>query len=306
VPSGESGTPTCRVVGQLKGEHFVSILSKIFIVLLVVLCIATAVATVIIQKDAVTVRPQLQEISARLEQVSTADNQALTELNNKLKERQDVSDRLNKDISDQKEAVRTRETRIAELTRMLDDANKALVNAKLDLTTWTALATRAQTERAAAEASASENRTKLEEITKLYAATNQRLAEVSTDRDFLLRQVGTLKEQIALLNEQAKLQTAGAMTPARTVSGESSLRPVATGPTIKGKILKVEQGMATIDVGANDGVQENMEFTVYRGKDYLGDLIITRVHAAMAVGRLARIQNSIQEQDRVSNNLASN
>lgn len=282
-----------------------SILSKIFIVLLVVLSIATAVATVIIQRDTLSVRPQVAELSLRLDQVDAAKTDVERELTAKNKELEARFQDREKTIRDLSEAIKTRDGKVDDLTRSLADANKALESAKLDLTNWTTIATRAQSERAAAEAKAADYKTKLEDMTKTYTATNQRLAEVNAQRDFLLQQVRTLKEQIVLLNEQLNMRAAGVTAPTRTVSGDSSFSRT-TGPTIKGKILKVDQGMATIDVGANDGVQQDMEFTVYRGSSYVGDLVITQVHAKMAVGRLARVQNAVQEQDVVSNNLASN
>jgi hypothetical protein len=47
-------------------------------------------------------------------------------------------------------------------------------------------------------------------------------------------------------------------------------------------------------------VVENMKFVVYRGSDYLADLVITKVDENTAVGRLEYKQSDVRRDDNVT------
>lgn len=283
-----------------------SILSKMFIVMLVVLSIATSVATIIIQRDVLQPKVQLAEVNRRHQEMQLTSDAKLAEMD---RQRQSWVDRHQvaaATVRERDETIKKHETRIHDLTVRLTQASKELADAKLDLATWTSMATRTQNELRAAETKADGFKTKLETATQNYNQSNQKLAEVSAQRDFLLQQVKMLREQIVVLQERLNTQPA-ARAAADGLGGET-VRPVLSGPTIKGKVLRVAENMsmATIDVGTNDGVLSDMTFDVYRGDKFLAELVITDVHARMAVGRLQKVQNRIQEEDRVSNNLRAN
>lgn len=283
-----------------------SILSKIFTVVLVVLSIAVAVSTIIIQRDVLEPKAKLLHVTQQLQEVELAKTTVETEMTRE----RDVVVRRNQDlireVGDRDEQIKRKETEVGGLTAQLAEVQKQLAGAQLDLATWTGIATRTDGERKAAEAKAEKFKTDFQDSIRKYTHSEQKLAEAAAQRDFLLQQVAMLKEQIAVLQERLNNQAAS-LTTANAASGDV-IRPIAAGPTIKGKVLKVADNMtmATIDVGANDGVQPDMQFDVYNQGKFLAELIITDVHAKMAVGRLQKVQNPVQEGYRVSNNLAAN
>jgi hypothetical protein len=126
----------------------------------------------------------------------------------------------------------------------------------------------------------------------------------------LLQENKVLREKIAMLEKQqlnapavnasAIGAEAGAM--AGTVAASST-------PPIKGVVKAVADNMslATIDVGANDGVTEGMEFTVFRrGGTFVATMVITRVDAKTAVGRLEKVQGRVQIDDKAWTVLSAN
>ena len=75
-------------------------------------------------------------------------------------------------------------------------------------------------------------------------------------------------------------------------------------PTVdlSGVIREVDNGtnVAEISLGSSDQVVENMTFMVYRGNDYLADLVITKVDENTAVGRLEVKQSDVRRDDNVT------
>ena len=83
--------------------------------------------------------------------------------------------------------------------------------------------------------------------------------------------------------------------------GESA---VPVGPVVKspiyGKIKKIRDDLAAISVGSADGVKDGMEFTVYRGSQYLGKLKVTKVRTNESAGTLGHVEGTIQPGDDVA------
>lgn len=75
-------------------------------------------------------------------------------------------------------------------------------------------------------------------------------------------------------------------------------------PDLLGQVIAVapEGGLAIISLGAEDGVKRGYRLTVSRGRDYVGELEITRVEAKQAAGRInqAFAKGKIQRGDRVT------
>jgi hypothetical protein len=95
---------------------------------------------------------------------------------------------------------------------------------------------------------------------------------------------------------------AGARTPAAGAppTGVTPVTPQVAGP-ISGEVTQVEQGYVSINVGDTSGVAPGMEFMVYRGQTYLGDLKIDMVRPKEAGGKLTLVKAGLQVQrgDRV-------
>lgn len=81
-------------------------------------------------------------------------------------------------------------------------------------------------------------------------------------------------------------------------------KPAATvAPALQGQVLVVnkEYSFAVISLGNKDGAKLNQVFSVYRGKTYLGDVKVEKVHDSMsAAGFLsASLKSKIRENDKV-------
>ncbi|WP_432799491.1 hypothetical protein [Poriferisphaera sp. WC338] len=143
--------------------------------------------------------------------------------------------------------------------------------------------------------------------TKLVQAID-RINELETEREGLIRSLQHNKENaVALAEELEKIETAIASLPQDMQqqvynTGEGTVK-VKPSHQIVGQIDLVkaygEVTMVQINVGKNDGVAENMEFMVHRGSEYVGTLIVTKVDARDAAGQLTLVNGAIQAGDTV-------
>ncbi|MBN2376771.1 MAG: hypothetical protein JXD22_10235 [Sedimentisphaerales bacterium] len=69
---------------------------------------------------------------------------------------------------------------------------------------------------------------------------------------------------------------------------------------IRGEIKDIRDDRASISIGSSSGVRENMEFNVIRGREFLGNLLVTHVQASEAAGTLIRQKGAIVKGDKVS------
>jgi len=69
---------------------------------------------------------------------------------------------------------------------------------------------------------------------------------------------------------------------------------------IRGEIKDIRDDRASISIGSSSGVRENMEFNVIRGREFLGNLLVTHVEASQAAGTLIRQKGAIVKGDKVS------
>ena len=107
-----------------------------------------------------------------------------------------------------------------------------------------------------------------------------------------------------LLESQAKLKTA-LETLAGYVEDPGEVLPGTIDPptVIRGSVTKIDQiteglTFVQVNVGKRDLVKEGMEFTVYRGDEFVGKIQIASVDTAEAVGQLT-LGGGVQEGDAV-------
>lgn len=79
---------------------------------------------------------------------------------------------------------------------------------------------------------------------------------------------------------------------------------VAATQTISGAITAVGQAsngttLVQVNVGEKDQVAQGMEFTISRGADYVGTMVVTSVNADVATGRLTNIRGAVTRGDAV-------
>lgn len=137
---------------------------------------------------------------------------------------------------------------------------------------------------------------------------NERVNEQTAQVLVLEQHVRQLEQQIHILEEenrqfsQYQRRAAAGDLDALADAGRGAARPltpVAVSP-IRGKIVDVSGGLATVSVGAADGVVEGMVFVIYRGLDYIGDLKITHVEPSQCAGRVTRSSGTPKTGDRVA------
>lgn len=80
--------------------------------------------------------------------------------------------------------------------------------------------------------------------------------------------------------------------------------PVTSPVVIRGSVTKIVQPtegitFVEVNVGTRDLVKEGMEFTVYRGDEFVGKIKIASVDTAAAVGQLTLSEAAVQEGDDV-------
>ncbi len=275
-----------------------SILSKIFIVLLCVLTIGLSVSVIVaqrnylrykngyidLQKSKEATEAGVQVLLAQMERDRGNFEKEIQSLRSTLKSEQALAQRLQSEVTQLN-------VRILGLEKERDEAQLKATNA-------TARADRA-------EQASNELRTQIGEVVKgrtdirdKYSKLSEQHSKVLAEKEYLLRQIKLLRERVDQLQQQ--LQQVGMQQT--SAGGESGVDPV--GPPIKGKIVSVSDDMAAINVGKADGVAEGMRFTVFRGANYLAELVVTRVEADKSVGRLELRKQTVQLNDDAWNKLS--
>lgn len=138
-----------------------------------------------------------------------------------------------------------------------------------------------------------------------------RIKELTVNVEMARAQVRALQQQIAGMDG---MKSGGGLTAARQIPGGADIveggLPSAAAPAmsaavapIRGEIKDIKSGLASISVGSADGVAHGMTFLVYRkapkgGKpQYLGSIKITRVDANEAAGEVEQSAGDIKSGD---------
>jgi len=140
------------------------------------------------------------------------------------------------------------------------------------------------------------------ELEKRNLDLNERVNEQTAQLMVFNQQQRQLEQQIHMLRSQRQAGApAGTLTPPGVAGADAvtAVSPVAVSP-IRGRITDVSGSLATISVGAADGVVEEMVFVIYRGLDYIGDLKINVVEPNQSAGRLTRSAGAPRVGDEVA------
>ena len=134
---------------------------------------------------------------------------------------------------------------------------------------------------------------------------NSRVLELTTNVTILQDQNRNVQEKLYACEQQVARAEGGkayAATPAEEAGlpGATAVAPTVTGE-IRGAIIELDGVYATINVGESMGVVPGMTFMVYReGGTYLGDLVVERVTPGQAGGRLTTLAEAgVREGDAV-------
>jgi len=105
------------------------------------------------------------------------------------------------------------------------------------------------------------------------------------------------------MNKELQRSAAVGARAAPAAEAPGGVVPVSqqvVGP-ISGEVTQVEGGYVSINVGASSGVVAGMEFMIYRGQTYIGDLKVETVRPKEAGGKLTLVRagQQVQRGDRV-------
>jgi predicted nucleic acid-binding Zn-ribbon protein len=132
------------------------------------------------------------------------------------------------------------------------------------------------------------------------AELNRQITELTNDRDAAQKQIETLQESIAGLNEE--LASAKTINPSSqgnpAASPElSSLIGTPTSVLVNGSVENVAiyngRTYVSTSLGAKDGVVVGTRLTIYRNRTYIGDLVVQRVDATESMG-VVTLQNTAE------------
>ncbi|MBK9119691.1 MAG: hypothetical protein IPM18_08835 [Phycisphaerales bacterium] len=145
----------------------------------------------------------------------------------------------------------------------------------------------------------SQNRTLLEQNIDLQTR-NQRLSgrnlELAGQLTVAVDENRNLQEKNFALSralQEAQDQLASGRRPTRadeTPVGVVAASPLVAGP-IRGEIIKIDGRLVSINIGESSGVVSGMEFLVYRGQTYIGDIRIDTVWPKQA-GAQVTLENT--------------
>ncbi len=117
-----------------------------------------------------------------------------------------------------------------------------------------------------------------------------RIAVVLEEKRHYEQQINILKEENAKLSQAIRRPSLGLALEApsgEALSGVEALTPVSAS-AIRGHVLEISGDLVTVSVGGADGVKKGMVFVIHRDDAYVGDLRISLVEPNESAGRLGR------------------
>lgn len=147
--------------------------------------------------------------------------------------------------------------------------------------------------------------------TKLIESAD-RIAELEGQLESLTRQVRRFSERmVSVQSRSQQLENVIAQLPENVrrqlpgVGQEGGATRAAASPEqpISGQVTQVQQAggetLVQVNVGRNDAVQENMQFMVHRGDQFIGNLLVESVDSNAAIGRMTLSQGQVQAGDQI-------
>jgi len=249
-----------------------------------------------------------------------ADNDSLSkkveglteQVNEKIEQKKKLEDRLNGEIASLK-------VEISELQTKLDNAEREKAVLLQKVNSWTSI-TKDFYQTTDKQGQLLKNT--LEELNKVQAEQIRQRKELNETTAALVEKMAIIEtleaENKRVLEEKTELQNrldeflqpvgkiaaeAVPVTPRGEVARPAA--PEARDIALQGLVTAVDlkNSIASISIGAADGVKEGMRFHVTRGDEFLCDILIIDVDAEEAVGVLELIQQQPKVGDNVSTNL---
>lgn len=136
-----------------------------------------------------------------------------------------------------------------------------------------------------------QDRKELNEITASLYEKIVQMQALEADRRRLLEAKLSLEEQINRLSgPDAEAVSFELVTPQRGLARPAA--PVPGRVALQGLITEVSKSLVSISLGSEDGVKKNMVLQVYRGNEFICNLVVTNVDTSKSAGVLELVQQN--------------
>jgi uncharacterized coiled-coil protein SlyX len=294
----------------------VSVLTKVFVVLLALVSIALSMLVVSAfarQEDwrASATDWRTTAAAAQAKERAISQNAALEQARAQDRHQKDVGQ-----IADLQAKNADQERTLAELDRAKAEAENRLI---VEQSTASALAEQNKVfladvtrEREFSSKLARRN----SELERQSIDLNDRVKELTANISMAQSQVRALQQQLTAISGRGageagtvaaapqQIPGAGNVVEANLPSVQPSAAPEATAP-IRGEVTSVRGSLAEISVGQADGVAAGMKFLIYRPgqkgakPQYLGTLRVTKVEPKQSAGQIEQSEGDIKVGDTV-------
>lgn len=289
-----------------------STLTKILIVLLTISSIFLCGIVVTYVANAENYRQKYNRLVDDRDSLKEKVEQLTKQLNEEIAEKQRVEDTLNAQIAQL-------QVRMNELQVELDNAERDKAELLHRVEGWTGVVRDFQKTNEQQRQLLQETLNELKQIRAERIKERKELNETTATLVEKMAIIEDLEAQMKRLQEEkAELQSRleqllrpleQVVAPVTPVTPEKTkVRPVepvvAKGP-LQGKITGVDlkNSIASISIGAADGVKEGMKFYATRGDEFICEILIIDVDTEQAVGVLERVQYQPKVGDNVSTSL---
>ena len=268
-----------------------NVLTKLFVVTLVVLALLeTAAFVVFVQRVNYTQQANLR-LEKQMNEANAEADKARNEFSSLNLTISGLRGEINTKITAERTAAAAAAQRVADKDNQIAELNKQIGTLQLDMANLTnqsqLLATvldAKDKQLTVVRAQADDTAKKYDEVARALQDREARLAVAEREWRAAKEQVAALETQVADMNKAAQ---GGIAVAPRTGGGAA-----VTAAKINGRVTKVTkdngQVVATINVGQADGVAKGMRFTVYDNERgiFLGFLTVQAVDSNTAIGNL--------------------
>ncbi|HBG27255.1 MAG: hypothetical protein A2Y10_12570 [Planctomycetes bacterium GWF2_41_51] len=281
-----------------------STLTKILIVLLSLLSVYLCSSVVIYVTTATNYKQAYESLQSEHMALQEKSNTYEQQIEEKRRELAQLTDKLDNEIASLKADKSKMEQELKNITR-----DKSDLDEKVKTLAASALGFKETVE--GMQNNLVQTRSELEQARAESIKLGKNLNEITASLEEKMAQLdATTAEKKRLLEEKAKLEQqisgkVSAFEPiTSTVSGPASPAPTAydssSNAPLQGKITAIEGNLATLSIGAADGVEKGMVFHVTQNDNFICDIRITEVDAEVAAGTLQLVQQQPRVGDIVS------
>jgi myosin heavy subunit len=291
-----------------EGDAVLNILTKISVVFLVV---ASLVAMPVFINLAVAHANYKQlyldqkEAYKRLEAVNTNRQEQVARLTADLGKARSESNRqetvLKSRIDDlQREKTQLR-LQLASTDGKLDNINLKMASLSESLKTEQGLVAKIQGQLDDAWKDKTRQQKELIRMGELLKEERARADRLAKNSKVLREQAEDMKNTIEQLNDS--IASTG-QQPGTTVTDDQAL-PAAAEQKITGTITAIQNNLASVNIGSAHGVRSGMKLIVYRGDQFVGNLMVEQVRVNESAGVVTDKRLSPQQGDKVTSSLAT-